>query len=269
MPDDWRQKIREYCDKYNIPLLYFAETMYEPKVIPMIRGKAFEFSALMVLQEKLPADVWTIDKPFMNAQAGFHDVDIRVLHKATNTVVRVECKLARKGSYKLFPDGHSEIKVKCMRSRTLGSTRVADLAPRLGVSQKVLSVHNDQYVQSDFDVVLSSIGNAFYETDNESGLFEFKPTEEGRSFLEGLGASDNENLKNFAFNKIYVAKTEDIAITSTSGVVCTRRNCRNPNNCGFVPNYPTIRFDPRTNRPNNGWIPIEECLGFFENFVNH
>jgi hypothetical protein len=155
-----------------------------------------------------------------------------------------------------------------MRSRTLGVARVADLAPRLGISPEVLSVHNDQYVSSNFDVVLSSIGNAFYETDNESGLFEFRPTEEGKSFLEGLGASDSESLKNFAFNKIYVAKTEDIAITHTSGVVCTRRNCRDPNNCGFIPNYPIIRFEPRTNRPNNGWIPIEECLCFFENFVD-
>jgi len=267
MPDEWRQKIREYCDKYNIPLIYLAETMYEPKVIPMIRGKAFEFSAMMALQEKLPADAWTIDKPFMNAQAGFHDVDIKVLHKDTNTVVRVECKLAGKGSYKLFPDGHSEIKVKCMRSRTLGTARVAEWAPRLGVSREVLTVHNDQYVRSDFDVVLSSIGNAFYETDSESGLFEFKPTEEGRAFLEGLGASNSENLRNFAFNKIYVAKTENIAITSTSGVVCTRKKCQNPNNCGFVPNYPIIRFNPGTNRPNNGWVPIEECLDFFNNFL--
>lgn len=268
MPDEWRQKIREYCDKYNIPLEYLAETMYEPKVIPMIRGKAFEFSAMTVLQENLPADVWEIEKPIMNAQAGFHDVDIKVLHKPTSTVIRIECKLAGKGSYKLFPDGHSGIKVKCMRSRTLGSTRVADLAPRLGVSQKVLAVHNDQYVPSDFDVVLSSIGNAFYETDSESGLFEFRPTEEGRSFLEKLGASNSESLKNFAFNKIYVAKTEDIAITRTSRVVCTRKKCRNPNKCGFIPNYPIICFDTRTNRPNNGWFPIEDCLSFFENFVD-
>lgn len=267
MPDDWKQKVKEYCDKYNIPLLYLAETMYEPKVIPMIRGKAFEFSAMTVLQENLPADVWEIDKPVMNAQAGFHDIDIRVLHKPTDQLVRVECKLAKKGSYRLFPDGHSEIRVKCMRSRTLGSARVTDLAPSLGISPEVLSVHNDQYRPSDFDIVLSSIGNAFYETDSESGLFEFRPTEEAKLFLEQLGASNVESLKDFAFKKIYIAKTEDIVINRSSEVVCSRRNCLNRSNCGFIPNYPIIRFEAQTNRPSNGWVPIEECLRFFENYV--
>lgn len=268
MPDDWKQKVKEYCDKYSIPLLYLAETMYEPKVIPMIRGKAFEFSAMNVLQENLPADVWEIEKPIMNAQAGFHDVDIKVLHKPTDQVFRIECKLAKKGSYRLFPDGHSEIRVKCMRSRTLGSARVTDLAPSLGISPEVLSVHNDQYRTSDFDIVLSSIGNAFYETDSESGLFEFRPTEEGKLFLERLGASNVESLKDFAFKKIYIAKTEDIVINRSSGVVCSRRNCLNRSNCGFIPNYPIIRFEPRTNRPSNGWVPIEECLCLFEDCVD-
>ena len=41
MSPDWQQKIKQYCEKYNIPVLYIAETMYEPKVVPMIRGKAF------------------------------------------------------------------------------------------------------------------------------------------------------------------------------------------------------------------------------------
>jgi len=79
MPDDWQQKIREYCYKYNIPLLYLAETMYEPKVIPMIRGKAFEFSAMLALQEVLPSNEWIVDKPMMNAQVGFHDIDVHRL----------------------------------------------------------------------------------------------------------------------------------------------------------------------------------------------
>ena len=39
-------------------------------------------------------------------------------------VLRVECKLAKKGGYRLFPDGHSEIRVKCMRSRTLGPKKL-------------------------------------------------------------------------------------------------------------------------------------------------
>ncbi len=49
MPKSWEEKVKEYCEKYNIPVLYLAETLYEPKVVPMIRGKAFEFSVMMAL----------------------------------------------------------------------------------------------------------------------------------------------------------------------------------------------------------------------------
>ena len=74
---DWKQKVEDYCKKYNIPVFYLAETLYEPKVVPMIRGKAFEFSVMMALQEILPKDKWLVDKPMMNAQIGFHDIDVR------------------------------------------------------------------------------------------------------------------------------------------------------------------------------------------------
>lgn len=172
MPQNWEEKVKEYCEKYNIPVLYSAETLYEPKVVPMIRGKAFEFSVMMALQEILPKDEWRVDKQMMNAQTGFHDVDVRVLHKPTSKIIRVECKLAKKGGYRLFPDGHSEIRVKCMRSRTLGKAKVKALAPKFGVEEKVLAVHNDQYLPTDFDVVICSIGNAFYATDKKTGYFE-------------------------------------------------------------------------------------------------
>lgn len=130
MSPDWQQKIKQYCEKYNIPVLYIAETMYEPKVVPMIRGKAFEFSVMTTLQKILQEDEWEVNKPIMNAQIGFHDVDVRIFHKPTKKVLRVECKLAKKGGYRLFPDGHSEIRVKCMRSRTLGPKKVKELAPK-------------------------------------------------------------------------------------------------------------------------------------------
>src|SRR3989338_6697920 len=183
---NWEQKVEEYCKKYNIPVLYLAETLYEPKVVPMIRGKAFEFSVMMTLQEILPRDEWQVDKPMMNAQIGFHDVDVRVIHKPTKEVVRVECKLAKKGGYRLFTDGHSEIRVKCMRSRTLGLTKVKELAPKFGVSEKVLAVHNDQYLSADFDLVISSIANAFYSTDKKTGYFEWNPPLSGENFLRKI-----------------------------------------------------------------------------------
>lgn len=267
MDKDWQQKVKEYCEKYNIPTFYLAETLYEPKVVPMIRGKAFEFSVMIVLQEFLPKDEWEVNKPIMNAQIGFHDIDVRVFHKPTKKVVRVECKLAKKGGYRLFSDGHSEIRVKCMRSRTLGSAKVKELAPKLGISESVLAIHNDQYLPADFDIVISSSGNAFYRTDNKTGLFEWRPTKTEEEFLQKLNPSNEEDLKDFAFRKMYVAKTEDLAIGYNSGVVCTRDKCKNKTNCGFIPNYPIIYFDLKMNKPTNGWVSIEDSLSLFKCFV--
>ena len=130
MSKDWQQKVEEYCEKYNIPLLYLADTMYEPKVVPMIRGKAFEFSVVMVLQRILPKNEWKVSKATMNEEISFHDTDIKVLHKRTGKLVRVECKLAKKEGYRLYATGDSEIRVKCMRSRTLGDAKVKELAPQ-------------------------------------------------------------------------------------------------------------------------------------------
>ena len=266
MPKSWEEKVKEYCEKYNISLFYLAETLYEPKVVPMIRGKAFEFSAMLALQEVLPSNEWTVDKPMMNAQIGFHDIDVRVQHKQTGKIVRVECKLAKKGGFCFFSDGHSEIRVKCMRSRTLGSSKVKELAPKLGVDEKALAIHNDQYLPTDFDIVITSIGNAFYTTDQKTGLFEWKPTKKGSDFLEKLGVLPKDNLKDFTFNTIFVAKTEDLTIGNNK-VLCTRNQCENKNNCGFIPNYPIISFDGKTNKPTNGWVSIKDSEKLFKHFV--
>lgn len=267
MEKTWQEKIEAYCEKYNIPLVYVAETMLEPKVVPMIRGKAFEFSVMLKLKEVLPEKEWEVSKPMMNAQIGLHDIDVRVFHKPTKKVVRVECKLAKKGGYRMFSDGHSEIRVKCMRSRTLGPAKIKELAPKLGISAKVLAVHNDQYLPTDFDVVVSSIGNAFYGTDKETGFFEWSPKKSGEEFLAKLKPDSNERLQYFAFRKMYVAKTIDLTIGHTSGVVCTRDDCKNKKNCNFIPNYPIIHFDAKTSKPLNKWVEIEDCLHLFKNFV--
>jgi len=266
MPKSWEEKVKDYCEKYNIPVLYLAETLYEPKVVPMIRGKAFEFSVMMALQEILPRDKWQVDKPMMNAQIGLHDIDVRVLHKPTGKVISVECKLAKKGGYRLFNDGHSEIRVKCMRSRTLGPAKVKELAPKFGISEKVLAIHNDQYLSADFDIVISSIGNAFYTTDKKTGYFEWNPPREGEDFLRKIGASGKNSFQNFAFKTLYVAKTSDLKI-GNNGVICTRAKCKNKKACGFIPNYPVINFKKKTNKPTNGWVSIEKSLGLFEDFV--
>lgn len=267
MVNSWQQKLEDYCKKYNIPVFYLAETLYEPKVVPMIRGKAFEFSVMMVLQEILPAKEWLVDKLVMNAQSGFHDIDVRVQHISTGKIIRVECKLAKKGGFRQFPDGRCEIRVKCMRSRTLGIAKVKELAPKLGVSETVLSIHNDQYLPADFDVVITSIGNAFYVTDKKTGLFEWKPTKQGSDFLKMIVGSFTGDLRDFAFNTIFIANTKDLAINNNS-VLCTRGACINKKNCGFIPNYPIINFDRNSNTPNYGWVSIRNCEKIFKEFVS-
>lgn len=267
MSTDWTNKVKEFCEKYNIPLFYLADTLYEPKVVPMIRGKAFEFTAMLALQKILPEKDWIVDKTPMNAQIGFHDIDVRVVHKATKKVVRVECKLAKKGGYRLFSDRHSEIRVKCMRSRTLGPSKVKELAPKLGVDQESLSIHNDQYLPADFDVVITSIGNAFYRTDPKTGKFEWKPTMQEQEFLKKLDPRGAQNIKDTSFSMLFIARTSDLTISHSSRVVCTRGKCKNKENCGFIPNYPIIYFNSQTNTPNNGWVNLKDSLSVFESFL--
>jgi len=267
MKKSWKEKVKKYCEKYNIPTLYLAEVLYEPKVVPMIRGKSFEFFVMMALQAILPKNKWKVDKPVMNAQIGFHDIDVRVLHRPTKKIIRIECKLAKKGGYRLFADGHSEIRVKCMRSRTLGPAKVKELSPKLGIAEKVLAVHNDQYLPANFDVVITSIGNAFYVTNKKTSLFEFNPTQEGKRFLQNLGVSKKESVKDFAFRTLYIAKSSDLQV-GKNGIICTRVKCKNKKACGFIPNYPIISFDKKTNQSIGGWIPIKKSLDFFENLVS-
>lgn len=262
MDDKWKLKVVEFCQEYNIPLDYLADTLYDPKVTPMIRGKAFEYSAMLALKAVLPSDVWEVSKPFLNPQLGSHDMDIKILHKPTNKTIKLECKLTAKESFRLYSDGHVELRVKCMRSRTLGPQKVKELAPKLGVPEEVLAIHNDQYLPGDFDVVITSIGNGFYRTNPTTKVFEWKASEEELKFLEHLNVEKSSNLKDFAFDKLYLAKSTDL-VTSRNGVTCTRKKCSNKENCQFIPNYPKIIFDPSTFEPINGWVKIGAAEGLF------
>ena len=264
---EWIKKIIDYCDYYNIPLAYLSETMSEPKVVPMIRGKAFEFSVMLILQNILPKNEWKVGKIIVNAQSGLHDVDVQVIHLPSKKKLTVECKLAGKERYR-FRKGYNEIDVKCMRSRTLGAGKVASLAPKLGIPKDVLTIHNDQYLPEDFDLVITSIGNTFYRTEKVTGRFEWRPTEQEIKFLENLSYQKSTNLKDFAFNKIYVARSKDLAIGAVPGVVCTRKLCENNHNCGFIPNYPVIRYNPITYKPTETWVEIENSLYLFQSLIH-
>ncbi|BAY63069.1 hypothetical protein NIES22_31470 [Calothrix brevissima NIES-22] len=267
----WSDKVQSFSQKYNIPIEYLAEILLDPKVIPMIRGKAFEYSVLIILSNILNKKEWQVNKVPMNAQYELHDEDITVTHIASSARIRIECKLAKKQGYS-SRDGKS-IKVKCMRSRTLGDEKIKNLAPRLGLSEAVLKTHNDQYVDSNFDFVVTSIGNAFYRTDKSTGLYEWKPTENELKFLKALYPSLSEDFNNpdfqrdLAFRKIYIAKSKDLTINSTNGITCTRKKCTNKTDCNFIPNYPIIKFNPETYKPFQPWYEIEDCPNLFSSFI--
>ena len=84
-----------------------------------------------------------------------------------------------------------QIHVKCMRSRTLGDNKVRELAPKIGVDFELLKIHNDQYVPKDFDVIITTIGNAFYDTNQETDAFDWHPNANAVEFLEKLFKTSN------------------------------------------------------------------------------
>lgn len=268
MTETWIDKIRTYCQKYNIPIQHLPDTINEPKVIPMIRGKAYEFSVAMTLEELLDPNKWEISKPYMNAQTGLHDIDLQVKHVPTQKSISLECKLAAKGRFRKISESHYKINVKCMRSRTLGASKVKELAPQIGVSPAVLLIHNDQYRFQDFNFVVTSIGNAFYETD-QSGIFEWHPSPEGKIFLGKLseGAVAEKMMQDFAFNSMFITPSRSLAILTENAVRCTRKKCRNKTNCGFVPNYPEMLFNGSPLRVENPWVPLKDCETKFSRFL--
>ncbi|HUX48132.1 MAG TPA: restriction endonuclease [Dehalococcoidia bacterium] len=267
MTANWTDKIIEYCREYSIPIEYLSDTLWEPKVVPMIRGKAFEYSVIQRLQSILPTNEWIVSKATAGEEAFYHDTDVRVFHKRTGRTLRLECKLSKKEGYQVFADGHAEIKVKCMRSRTLGDSKVKELAPKLGIDENALGAHRDQYVAADFDIVVTSIGNAFYRTDSKTHHYASKPKKTEQEFLIKLGCKDPTGIKEFAFNTMLIAKTKDLIASTSTGIICSKKQCSNNTNCGFIPNYPTIRFEPNSMQPSKPWLPIEQAQTFFKSIV--
>ena len=274
----WQEEVEGFCRRFDVPIEFLAHILSDPKVVPMIRGQSFEFSATQKLARVLPQGEWRVEKPTMNAQLELKDIDVKVTHLPTSQVIRVECKLAGNGGFRKYSEkkiretsiilpAHSTIKVKCMRSRTLGERKVNELAPKMGVSVKSLAAHADSYRVADFDVVLTTIGNAFYET-NELGEYVFSPKETELEFLERLNPKHADH-KIGAFEKMYLAKAEDLCVGNpTYPIICGRQRCDNKIACGFIPNYPLINFPEGSTEPNNGWVSIEKCLSLFQEIVS-
>ena len=273
----WQKDLLRLCERFDIPIEYLAATLNDPKVVPMIRGKAFEFSAVKALKKILPEKQWKVEKPTLNAQAEIKDIDVKVTHLPTSKIIRVECKLAGNKGFRHHPTrklrgsdevvaASSTIRVKCMRSRTLGTSKVEELAPKIGISETALAAHADSYRMADFDVVLTSIGNAFYRT-NDLGEYQWQPSEAELEFLERLHP-DHPDPKIGAFEQLYLASAADLAVGNPNfPLQCGRKKCQAKSNCGFIPNYPSIRFPDGATEPDNEWVSIQKGLAFFQSLV--
>ncbi|MHC5595598.1 MAG: hypothetical protein ACYTXC_06470 [Nostoc sp.] len=286
--EKWINDIRKYCQSLNISINDLYKIVTDLKVSPMIRGKAFEFSTYSRLKQILPGQKWMVTKPMMNAQTGTHDIDIKLEHKDTRKIISIECKLAKKGDFKVLKQNKSGlgqkgdylIPVKCMRSRTTKSNdKALAAANKFNVSLDAFITHSDQYRTSSFHVVATSIGNAFYETgeDEEANIsYRFNPTQEGMEFIKKLNPPNLTEafIQEFVYNKVYLASSFDIAVSHETGIICGRKKCLDKSNCGFIPNYPVINFGNVQNLestevpyPKNKWIEIEKCEAFFDELL--
>lgn len=91
-------KLLKYCKKFNIPLEFLFEILEDQKVSPMIRGKAMEYNAFLMLEQILPRTTWSVQKLNLNAQTGMYDEDISITHRRTGIILKVESKSTVRGS---------------------------------------------------------------------------------------------------------------------------------------------------------------------------
>lgn len=153
----------EYCKKYFIPEEYLWEILDDSKVVPMIRGKATEYSAYLFLDTHLDKHKFSVEKLNLNAQPGAYDEDVSITHRSTGIRMKVEVKNACRGD---FSDGKRtkvlkgipHFKVKCHRSRS---------------NMEKAETTNDRYVLGDFDLLVSNPLNSIYEGATYTSDFKF------------------------------------------------------------------------------------------------
>ena len=97
--------------------------------------------------------------------------DVAIINQKNAKKYSAECKLAKKGSFRLQGCIRPFIEVKCMRSRTLGDKAAEQRSKLIGIPSTSLNIHKDQYIETDFDLVITSLANAFFQTNLETGLF--------------------------------------------------------------------------------------------------
>lgn len=219
------ETLLRYCKKFNIPLEFLFEILEDQKVTPMIRGKAMEYNAFLLLDRILPRAVWSVQKLNLNAQPGIHDEDISITHRRTGVILKVESKSAVRGSVsdgkrtKVLKVPH--FNVKCHRSRS---------------NIKLAGTSNDRYSVDSFDVLVTNTSNAIFE---------------GNTVGEGLEVVHNDELKKMLFAFYNVGVDEELIVACENDWrFCIPKDIAVS---GFIPRTPYVKLDKDDN-----WKPLSE-----------
>ncbi len=219
------RKIIAYCGKFDIPADYLFAILEDQKVTPMIRGKAMEYNAFLLLNATLPSSVWSVQKLNLNAQPGASDEDVSVTHRRSGVILKVESKSAVRGS---ISDG--------IRSRVLRSPHFKVKCHRSRSNISLAGTTNDRYAIDSFDVILTTPLNAIYE---------------GNTIGETLEVINDERIKEMLYTH-YNVDNDDALIKacSTDWRYCIPEDIAVD---GFIPRTPYVKL---TDDPH--WRPISE-----------
>lgn len=217
--------ILTYCKKFNVPLDFLFEILEDQKVTPMIRGKAMEYNAFLLLDKNLSKATWSVQKLNLNAQTGLHDEDISITHRRTGIILKVESKSTVRGS---FSDG--------LRSRILKVPHFNVKSHRSRSNIKLAGSSNDRYSVDSFDLLITNTTNAVIQ---------------GNTVGEGLEIIHNEKLKTLLYAHYQVNNDNDLmtACENDWRFVIPADIAEN----GFIPRTPYVQM---TNDPN--WWGIEQ-----------
>ena len=225
----------EYCNTLKIPVEYLMDILIDQKVVPMIRGKATEYSTYLLLKETLNPHEWSVAKLNLNAQTSTHDEDVTITHQRTGIIIKVECKNAVRDSFKYSSRARFShepfCSIKCHKSRS-------DLSKA--------ATTNDRYLVGDFDIIVSNLSNAVIAGATYSENFELKDDSrliEKLSEHYGCGTSYNDIFE-ATYNDWRFAIAEDIAEN------------------GVIPRTPKVLL-----QNDKHWHPIAELEQYLSVFV--
>lgn len=218
-------ELMKYCKKFNISLEYLFAILEDQKVTPMIRGKAMEYNAFLLLEAGLPKAVWSVQKLNLNAQPGVYDEDISITHRRTGIILKVESKSAVRGSMSLGA-----------RSRVMNEAHFKVKSHRSRSNIKLAGTSNDRYSVDSFDVLITNTSNAIFE---------------GNTVGEHLEIVHDKQIKEMLYEYYEVENNIDlIAKCESDWRFCIPKDIAVD---GFIPRTPYVRLKEDVN-----WKPIAE-----------